>query len=174
MVRRHKPPSLPRIRVPYWGVVRCAVGKERWCRDNIRKAGGRTFVPRIRATRSPILTALFPGYVFVLIDGPWGYLRSTMGVIQVLMDRGRPAACQKKLMDELIKAQGEDGYIDLSPPLYYPDPGERTKVGSGLFKDHMARYIAALPQDRVKLIVGFLGKDYELELRRRDIGPPDP
>jgi transcription antitermination factor NusG len=159
----------PRVRLPFWGIVRTPVGREKFARLNIERAGGRTFIPRVQKGYSPILEPLLPGYVFVLIETEWAYLRSTPGIIQILTDRGKPARIQNDVMDEMLREQGEEGFIDLSPPIYKPKAGEMVKVRVGLFKDHLARYVGLTPENRVRAIIDFLGKPQELSLRTREI-----
>lgn len=160
----------PRVRLPYWAIVRVPVGRERFARLNIERAGGRTFIPRVKAGYSPVLTPLLPGYIFVQIEHEWGFLRTTPGIIQVLMNRGKPAKCRNDAMDEMLKEQGEDGFIDLSPTIYQPEIGEKILVRVGLFKDHLARYVGLSAEQRARCIIDdFLGKPIELELRTREI-----
>lgn len=159
----------PRVRVPYWGVVRTPVGREKFARLNIEKAGGRAFIPRVKEGFSPILKPLFPGYVFVRLEHGWSYLRYTPGIIQVVMANGRPVRCKEAEMNELLKAQGEEGFIDLSPEIYEPMLHEKIKVSAGLFINHLVRYVGRTPEDRLRTIIDFMGKPQELILRKRDI-----
>jgi transcription antitermination factor NusG len=164
----------PRVKVPYWCIVRVPIGKERFARQNVERDGGRVFYPRVQQPGRMVLTPLLPGYFFVLIDGDWGYLRTCPGIIQILTNQsGRPSKMDPEAMEALIAAQGDEGYIDLSPPIYEPKEGEQIKVMSGLFKDHLARYVGLTAENRVRAIIDFLGKPQELTLRKREIGKAD-
>jgi transcription antitermination factor NusG len=176
MARRRKNIGMQkRLRLPYWGVVRCVRGHERFTKLNIEERGNRAFIPYIKRTRSPKLEPLFPGYVFVLFDQQWTHIRYSPGVIEIVMNRGRAAKCQFEEIEELIAAQGVDGFIDLSPTDFNPKPGDQIKISQGLFKDHLASYIARTPEDRIRaLISNFLGKPIEIIIERREARAPDP
>lgn len=159
----------PRVRVPYWGVVRAPVGREKFAKLNIEKAGEVAFIPRVKEGYSPVLKPLIPGYVFVRIESRWVYLRSTPGIIQVIMARGKPCRCKEDEMNSLFEAQRENGFIDLSPQIYEPMPDEKVRVQSGLFINHFVRYVGLTPEQRLRTIIELFGKEQELILRKRDI-----
>jgi transcription antitermination factor NusG len=171
--RKIIPGMLPRVRVPFWGLARTPHGRERFAKLNIEKGGNRTFVPRVHdANRGAKLFPLFPGYVFVLIEEErWLHLQFTPGVIGVVKNMGRIARVQEFAIEQLLREQGEDGYIELAPVRWHPDTDDTIKIKEGVFKDHLARYIGLDPENRIRAVLDFMGKEVELKLSRKQIGP---
>lgn len=166
--------ALPRTYLPYWAVIRTKTGLEKFALEQIKSAkhDAEVFLPRMKETHSPILKPLFPGYLFVRIDHEWGYLMNCPGVQEVLRTGKRPHRCSDKVMKALIREQGKDGYIDMSPRIFHPQVGDVVKIKVGLFKDFLGRYKSNVADHRIIAAVGFLGREYEVELREREIDEP--
>lgn len=168
------PGMLPRVRVPFWGLVRTPVGREKFARMNIEQRGNKTFIPRFHdANISAKLLPLFPGYVFVLIeDKRWLHLQYSPGVIDVVKNQGTIARVQDFAINQMLREQGEDGYIELAPERWKPELGGTIKIQEGVFKNHLARYIGLAPDQRIRAVLDFMGKEVEVRLRRKQIAPP--
>lgn len=165
------PGHLQRIRAPYWTIVRTPHGREKFAKLNIEKRGNRAFIPRVHdGLHGPKLTPLFPGYVFVLIEhGQWMHLQYSPGTIEIVKFGGNAARVDDLEMFQMLKDQGADGYIELSPTPEPLDPDDKIIIGSGVFKDHHARYVGLAPDNRIRCLIGFFGKESEIILRRRDV-----
>lgn len=162
---RRKAPKVPDER---WGLVRVKVGQERYAKFNIERQGMTAFYPRI-IDKPGRPTALFPGYMFVLIEDRWHFLRSTYGVVGIVPGTGgEPARVPPKLMRQLKRDQGKLGYIDARPPLPPKPkplkPGDPVMVTDGTFKTLRAEYISPRPGDRVRVLLEFMGKAQRVDL----------
>jgi transcriptional antiterminator RfaH len=160
---RRKAPKPPAER---WGLVRVKVGAERYAKMHIERQGMRAFYPRI-AERPGKLQAMFPGYVFVVIETRWYFLKSTYGVVSVLTTGGEPSRVPPRLIRQLIRDQGQQGYIETRPE---PPKRRALKAGDpvimtdGTFKSLKAEYISGRPGDRVRVLLEFMGKAQRVDL----------
>jgi transcription antitermination factor NusG len=162
---------LTRIRAPHWTIVRTVVGRERFAAENIKKLGERTLILRVHDGRhGPKLKPLFPGYLFVELTGDqWMHIQYAPGVIEVLKNGGKAIRCQDDIINQLLREQGEEGYIELAPKRFMPQEGEKINIVAGLFKDHIARYIGRSPSDRMMAALDFFGKEVQFEVGRNEI-----
>jgi transcription antitermination factor NusG len=162
---------LQRIRAPHWTIVRTPVGREKFAARKIEENGSRTFMPRIYdGKRGPKLSPLFPGYLFVELTGDaWMHLQYSPGVIEVIKNQGKAVKCQDAIINQLLREQGEDGYIDLAPARFEPKAGEQIKIVAGLFKDHIARYIGRSPDLLMTAALEFFGKQVTIPIKRSEI-----
>lgn len=162
---------LQRIRVPWWTIVRTPQGRERFAARKIEEGGNRVFMPRIYdGKRGPKLSPLFPSYIFVeLIGGSWMHLQYSPGVIEVIKNQGKAVRCQDAIINQLLREQGVDGYIDLAPERWTPKAGEQINLVAGLFKDHVARYIGRSPDLIMTAALEFFGKEVTIPIKRSEI-----
>jgi transcriptional antiterminator RfaH len=167
----HRPPRPRKPSQPYsqWGVVRTKPGQEAVAKLNVERQGLKAFLPKARESGRATLSPLFPGYLFVCIADRWSFLNNTIGVSRLLMDGDRPARVPRKVMKQLRAEQGKQGFIDLRDDTGPLSPGDPVIVKRGAFVSFKAVYISTAPNERVKLLMEFLGGKVDIELRRRDI-----
>lgn len=162
----------PRIKAPYWACAIIKHGREKFAKKQLEARGVKVFFPRAKLSRSPILKPLFPGYLFIELENQWTHARYCPGVIDLVMERSKPLECRKSEIERLIRLQGNEGFIDLSPPEFKPQPGDLVRVHDELFKDLLATYISEAPDGCVKILFeNFLGKPLEHTTSKRKIAP---
>ena len=85
--------------------------------------------------------ALFPGYVFVLIELQWHAIRRTPYVVRLIMHGDQPARIPDRVIDEL-RGRERDGVIMLPEPPPRLRPGARVRVTTGPFRNHLGWSLA--------------------------------
>lgn len=157
----------------YWALVRTRIGQEAYARRNCEKQGHEVFVPRWCPTGRGKIVALFPGYIFVRIVGPFTHLRSTYGVIDVVgmsSTRGVPTPVPPAEIKALRKFEDDEGII--RPPSQRAlKPGERVQFTTTAFKNHVAVYIGASDGDRIELLLSLLGHSVRYTTKRSTVVP---
>lgn len=170
---KRKLPSLPRSRHAYWACVKTKQGQEKLAKLNLLDQGYRAYYPRIKQGLSPILKPLFPGYIFVRITkAGWYPIRSTYGVAYIVMRGDQPDFISDKVVNQWLKLEGDDGYIDLSPAPVKLKEGANVLIGKGPFKNHLARYIGRTAKERCEVLLTMLGKDISFEIAERHLYDP--
>ena len=99
---------------------------------------------------------VFPGYVFIELnreDRGWRVINSTYGVARIVSFGGRPAPLPKGLVEEMAARYAVKG--EAPPPF---DVGEEVLVREGPFVDFLAKVEAVDPQQRVHLLIDFMGR----------------
>jgi hypothetical protein len=81
--------------VSYWACAQLEINRERLALHCLGLAGYEVYLPRIRSQRAmglrKAVTALFPGYAFVLIELQWHAARWSPGVLRLVLDGVQPA-----------------------------------------------------------------------------------
>jgi len=163
-----------------WSVVQTESQRELVAEDYLKRGGFCTYLPRIRVrthgrTRN---VALFPGYVFVQI-GEFSYrVRWTIGVIRILPTAvgenddltTEPAIVPDKVIDDLRKQEGPDGFIKL-PKMSstHLKRGQRVKLLRGPFEGFGALYEGQSGAERQRVLIELLGRFSTVELPAKDI-----
>lgn len=163
------PPQRTRKAHEGWNLVRTRLRMERTAQHNAQAQGCETFLPRVRHGPGR-LEPLFPNYLFVRRpDAQWLYLKGTIGVATVLMHGGKPALVPRRVMRDLMRDQGREGFVDLGTDATRLQSGDNVQVERTAFRNQKGVYIAPLPGERVRVLLQFMGVDAEVELKRADI-----
>jgi transcriptional antiterminator RfaH len=157
--------------VPYWACAQLEINRERLALHCLGLAGYEVYLPRIRSQRATRLrkavTALFPGYAFVLIELQWHAARWSPGVLRLVLDGVQPAKVPDKVITEL-RGREKNGLVVLpSPPGL--QPGDRVLIKRGPFADHFALYEGQAPHARVEVLLTLLGSQRRVELSKSDV-----
>jgi transcriptional antiterminator RfaH len=128
----------------------------------------RCYLPRIRSQRATGLrkavTALFPGYAFVLIQLQWHAARWSPGVLRLVLDGVQPAKVPDKVITEL-KGREKNGLVVLPSPSGFRH-GDPVRITRGVFAGQLAVFDGMRPHERVAVLLQLLGK---VELAKVDI-----
>ena len=133
--------------------------------QNIERQGADTYIPRIRETlqiqgRRVVKDVLmFPRYLFVSVEGPWRFLLSTIGVLNVVRGGGSdsPATLDSSIIDFFRKKEGRDGVIELpKEPLFRY--GQKVRFKSGCFSGLTGLYHGASSLERESVLLNMLGR----------------
>jgi transcriptional antiterminator RfaH len=163
--KREKPPG------PAWYCLRTQHKREHITARNLRsQLDIETFCPRISQMRKTkvgkkrFVEALFPNYLFARFD-----LREQMrsvsfaaGVNYIVHNGREDPYIPDQVMEEL-QATTPDGIISLPDPAFAT--GSRVEVLAGSLKGLNGTVLAVLsPEDRVAILLNFLGRDIEVSL----------
>lgn len=147
----------------HWIVARTKARRERWAAENITRQGGTFYLPQIyvrpvAGKRLPPVF-VFPGYIFVQTDnGRWRYLLGTFGITSIVMQGNDPAVMPASDIARLRAREGADGFIHLpSDPGTRFTHGDHVRVTEGAFSGLRGIYQGTSAQDRVMILLDYLG-----------------
>lgn len=156
-----------------WLVLRIKPPQEARVAQNVRRQATEYYHPRalVRSskTRALRVAPLFPGYAFARPPTPvWTYLRSTYGVLDVLMSTGEsPATITDAELGRLRAREGPDGLIRLSVTEFCC--GEVVVVEGGPFTDLSGEIEGMSGRDRVFVLMQLLGRKVRVKIDVRDL-----
>jgi transcription antitermination factor NusG len=156
----------------FWSVAR--IHREGLAMYCLGLAGYETYLPRLRTHRMvhgrklELRPALFPGYLFVLVEAQWYSARWSPGVISLIMDGDAPARLPQNAIDE-IRRREVGGLIELERMCV--KRGDRVRILKGPFKDHLAIYSNSGPRDRCEVLLRLLGSTQRVTLAALDVEP---
>ena len=133
-------------------------------------AGYRTYVPRIRSSRS-VGEALFPTYVFISIELQWHTARWAPGVWKLIMSGEEPARVPDAVISESLSRE-RDGLIVLPPPpASAPQfrPGDKVRVKTGPLVGFPGLISTMKARQRVEVLLQMLGSLQRVELAAADV-----
>jgi len=152
----------------YWCAARLMARREGVATHFLKLAGFTTYLPKLRESRTvrgrrvDTEPPLFPGYCFVFVALQWHAARWCPGVVTLIMDGSCPARVPDGVIKE-IRARERDGLIELPKPPGLRR-GDRVRITSGPFSDHLALYAGQTSADRVAVLLTFLGGRHRTEL----------
>lgn len=119
------------------------------------------FVSRVRP--------FFPGYLFLSYPeahAPWSLVNSTYGIARVVSFAGKPAQVPSAVISELRDACDADEIIALGHSL---EPGDEVEVANGTFASFIGKVERLAPDNRVFVLMDFMGKQTRITLRSADV-----
>jgi len=152
-----------------WIVARAKPRQEGLAQDNIRRQGHTCYIPRFRERvvvgrnqRVELrIRSLFPGYIFVQIEGVWRWLTGTYGVSGVIQIGDNPAVLPVKIVPGLKAREDPDGFIVLPGAVKAPRfrNGQRVRVTEGPFQDRLGSISQeSTVHERVSVLLDLLGR----------------
>jgi transcription antitermination factor NusG len=149
----------PRVKIPFWVVI------------GVKGQGLKTFLPMMRKPGKKWQTeAMFPSYLFVLIDGPWHFLKGTFGVTNLMATGDKLSRIRTSIIDRMMAQQDEDGIMML-PHSRKLIKGEQVVIESGSFQTQLVVYDGDSIADRVRVLLNFMGQTVPLEIERHKVRP---
>lgn len=162
-----------------WLVVQVQPRKEAYATQHLQRQRFRTFLPRLRATRTrarkfeSALVPLFPGYLFVGVDASsenWRAIKGTRGVLRLLCgDRGTPQRLPGGFVAALMAATDALGVV--SRPLFDLRVGDTACVLEGPFARHVGKIAALDGKGRVDVMLEILGSCVPVRLAGTQLQP---
>jgi len=165
-----KAPQLSRCE--RWFLVRTLPKNERRAQFHLEAQGFRTFTPWILRTvrharqLRTIPTALFPGYLFVILDlgrDRWSLVRSTVGVASVISNDGRPFPVPAGIVETLIERSDEANLTRLDADLV---TGQSVRILSGPFAELVGTLERLDAAGRVRVLLDMMGTAVPVALHR--------
>ncbi len=133
------------------------------------------FCPRLRFKRPTsrgaiwFTEAMFPGYLFARFDLPDIHrkVRYAQGVRDIVHFGTRFATVDDIVIDQLRLQSGDSEMVVITPPIV---AGDSVQVVNGVLKGLNAVVTRVLPaNERVKVLLEFLGRTVEAELKQPDV-----
>ena len=154
----------------FWAVAR--LRREALALHCLGLRGYSTYLPRLRVHRMvrgrkiERRPALFPGYLFVLVEAQWYSARWSPGVFGLIMDGIVPARVPQSAIDE-IRRREVGGLIELERQGIRR--GARVRILRGPFEGHLAIYHDSKPRDRIEVLLQLLGGAQRATLESLDV-----
>jgi len=151
---------------PRWYLIQCKARQDERALEHLERQGFECYGPvyekeRIRRGRKELASvALFPGYLFIRLDGVhdnWLPIRSTRGVIQIVRFNEYPLPVPDGIV-EAIRRRTE-GQPIREP---YLRSGERVIITDGGFSGLEAIFVANHGDERVMLLLNILQSEQTL------------
>lgn len=164
-----------------WYLVYSKPRQEEVASRNLRRQEFETYLPRVRTMRrrggkrSPSVEALFPRYLFVMLDpvqDNWAPIRSTIGVTSLVRFGAEPAEVPESLVSFLKEREDESGLQVVE--LGRLSPGQSVRVEEGPLAGYEGIFLARTGRDRVVVLLDILGRNARLELEEDALGPANP
>ena len=141
--------------------------------EHLLRQGYSAYLPRYRTQvnharrRQTVLRPLFPRYLFAGIDRTsmrWRPILSTFGVVDIVRAGDEPAAVPSSIVAALRERETA-GDFDRLNPRHALRPGELVRVTSGAFEDMVGTLVELRDQDRVVVLLEWLGRAVRAQLR---------
>ena len=158
-----------------WYAVQTKGGQEALAQRNLARQDFEVFCPTFQkqvrharkvTTRSK---ALFPGYLFVLMDlsrQEWFSINNTYGVLGLVAFGNRPAQLPPGFVERMRSLSGTDGALSLSAGI---SAGDRVRVISGAFDNWIGEVVELPDQQRVTLLIDMISRKVPMTLDRNQL-----
>ena len=143
-----------------WYVIQCKANQQQRAEANLCNQGFDIFVPYIsverivRRKRVVRQEAVFPGYIFIMLDlehSDWRALNNTRGVGKIVCFNGTPSCVSNGLINALRKQ-----FYVLDNPVALFKMGDKVQVTDGCFKNIEAIVKSVTPDERVIVLLHIL------------------
>jgi transcriptional antiterminator RfaH len=157
----------------YWTVAQLVPNRTSLALHALAQQNFTVYAPKIRERRiirgykTEVLSALFPGYAFVLITLQWHAARWCPGVVRLVMDGVQPAKVANDVIRE-IRDRERNGAVEFSRRVL--KHGDRVRILAGPFRGHLAIYSGMAAHDRVAVLLEMLGRQQRVTLSELDVG----
>jgi transcriptional antiterminator RfaH len=145
--------------------------------DHLLRQGYSAYLPRYRTRvsharrRLIVLRPLFPRYLFAAVERatmPWRPILSTIGVSDIVRTGDEPASVPEEII-AAIRERETIGAFDRVDPRQSLRLGEQVRVTAGAFEDMVGRLVELRDQDRIVVLLEFLGRRVRTQLRAENI-----
>lgn len=155
-----------------WFVAHTHPMKEQLAEKHLREQGFDVYLPRFKKMRrharkvEEVLTPLFPRYLFVSMEletAHWRCINNTRGISYLLQNDGLPAEVPEQMITVLKEKEASDGLVSVNS-LIALVKGDKVRILKGVFKDYLATFETMDANQRVKLLLTFLGRETKVFL----------
>ncbi len=157
---------------PRWYVVQTIARAEARADFQLRSQEFATFFPRVlRTTRHArklrsVLTAAFPGYLFVNLDlgrDRWRSVNGTFGVSRLIMAHGMPAPVPHGVVETVMDYVDEAGVAHFERDL---SVGQSVRIKDGLLSAAIGELVRLDANGRVRVLLEIMGGKVETSVAR--------
>lgn len=154
-----------------WYVVHTRPHAENRAIMHLQRQGYRAFCPRYRKTirharrARSVLAPLFPGYLFLFLDGgrdPWRAVNGTRGVARLVTQGDRPQPMPPGIVEDMLARTRVDGAFDWTPTLKV---GQAVRIAGGPFAEFVGTLEHLDGAGRVRVLLDLLGRSVSVALR---------
>jgi transcriptional antiterminator RfaH len=154
-----------------WYLVRTQPQRELTAEQHLQRQGFKVYLPKtlktVRHARrlTSQVSAYFPGYLFLQLDlqrDLWRKVNGTRGVAHLVMGGEVPASVPATVVEDLITCSNVLG-LHMPPQ---PKVGDRVRILSGPFSDHIAVVQRLDGPGRVRLLLEIMGGRVEADATR--------
>lgn len=163
---------------PRWYAIQTKPRQEEVARVNLERQGFQVYLPRIQLKKrrshqwQVVIEPLFPGYLFLNVDLDHDNIapvRSTIGVRAMVRFGVERVAVPDEVIEYLQQREpAGSSDVDSSNPF---KPGDRVRILSGPFGGLEAVYEMNRSDDRVLLLIEFLGRQSRVKVAVDDVAP---
>lgn len=156
-----------------WFLLYCKARDERRAQENLANQGIESYFPQIevekirRGKKVRLEEALFPSYLFVLLDtssSNFNAVRSTRGVVDFV----KCGAAYMKVAETLV-AELKSGQHHLGVRCQLPDAGTEVEISHGPFKGLTGIFQKSDGLERSMLLIKMLNQENEVSIANRDL-----
>ena len=160
-----------------WYLVHCKPNGEQMALRNLENQDFPTFLPLQKLTLrkgtafKTQFRPLFPGYIFVAQDptaGRWHKINNTRGVARLVRLAAEPTPVPATIMDQLFARCDATGVFQQSATLI---AGDDAKITHGPFAGAIAKIIEIDPNQRVHLLLDFMGQTSTVTIDAAGVAP---
>jgi transcription elongation factor/antiterminator RfaH len=146
-----------------WYVVQTLHHREKLAALHLDAQAFRIFLPRFRKTvrharqLREVVTPVFPGYIFLILDTErdrWRSINGTFGVARLVSAHGRPVPVPNGTVEALIAAMDQSGLVRLGGEL---TPGQAVRVVAGPFAGGLGVLQRLDGKRRVRVLLQIMG-----------------
>ncbi len=154
---------------PFWTVAQTKPFCERKAQRFLTEQGFESYLPLVQNTKiirhkkQKRISALFSRYIFVRIIDHWHSVRSTIGISNIVLERGAPALIKEEIISDLKKRENNKGFIELQKKEKFKK-GQKVRVLSGRFTGYLALYDGMSRKQRERVLLSMLGRYVPAEL----------
>ncbi|HFC54192.1 MAG TPA: transcription/translation regulatory transformer protein RfaH [Gammaproteobacteria bacterium] len=160
-----------------WYVIHAKPRQEDVAEENLARQGFEVYCPRIkreqirRGRRVMVIEAMFPRYLFVCFESGQdniSSIRYTRGVSRLIRFGDELARVPDSVI-RLLKESASDPsgmYIELLPE---PKKGDRVSIVGGAFAGLSGVFYKKSGEERVIILLNFIGKQNKVTLKREQI-----
>lgn len=149
-----------------WFVAKTRPNGEQKAQFHLQRQGFEVYLPQLlrrisharRTTWQP--RPLFPSYLFVAMSEMqqrWRAINSTIGISHLICDDRGPVAVPRGVVDELRDTEDERGLVLTGRNVPF-EKGAEVQIMSGAFADYIGRFDGATNDERVVILLDFMGQ----------------
>ena len=155
-----------------WFVVHTQSCKENLAVQQLSQQGFEVYLPQFKKTRRharkvhEVLAPLFPRYLFIGVDletDRWRSINGTKGVAYILMNGDLPAVVPTDVIDNLKAQETNEGILPIGSLSLF-SKGDMVRILEGAFKEYTAIFERLNDNQRVQLLLNFLGRTMKIVL----------
>ncbi len=155
-----------------WFVAHTHPLKELIAQQHLLEQGFEVYLPRFKKIRKharkveEVLLPLFPRYVFVGMDmevARWRSVNGTRGISYLLTNNDSPAMMPSYIIQNLKSQETSDSIVPVNSLIAFTK-GDKVRILDGVFKDQIATVEMFDANQRVSLLLGFMGRETRFAL----------